>query len=179
MKRGSMGKFALCVPIALAFALPALVCADPIVFTEGVVEILSGTTTAGDIVACDFGITCDNTTPTSQWSDVLVFYNPENGPFVSDSSQDATDAYIYSNDTDLATFLANYNTGINGQDGLSSNVVFFNEDATGQCCTGLIGYSFNSPNTEPSAVPEPRALIPLGIILASLALFRKRFLPKH
>ncbi len=175
MKRGSMGRVARWwVPVALAFALPALVCADNI--SEGVVTSVGGTVTAGDVVICEFGITCDNTTLTSQWSDVFVFYDPANGPLVTDSSQDATVAYIYSKDTDLLTFLASYNTGLNGQNGLSDNVQFVNEDASGNVRYGE--FSFNSPDTE-SPVPEPRALLPLVMILSALALFRNRFLHKH
>lgn len=123
--------------------------ADP-TFEEGIVYSV-GTTTAGDVVICEPSVvSCSTGTPTSDWSDVLVFYNSDIGPFVADSSADANSVYVFSGDDTggtfggLANFLANYN-------GLSDNATSVTENPAG--LTDYSGaYFVDSPD---SAVPEP------------------------
>jgi hypothetical protein len=147
--------------------------ADPL-FTEGVVENGFGTVFAGDVIVCDFGATCNDSASISSWSDLLVFYKLENGPYVTDASGDANRAYIFSKDVDLSTFLANYNTDERGRNGLSANHSFINEDVNGLVNFGA--YQFNSPD---GAVPEPRyVFMPLLFLLGTLCISRYRFARK-
>jgi hypothetical protein len=145
---------------------PTITLADT--FDEGIVYDLGRITTAGDVVICETASPCDDTN-TSNWSDVLVFYNSANTPFVADSTQDANAAVVFSDSLtgtySLANFLANYG-GV-----LSSNHVLIVENPTGPTTYGG-GYVINSAET--TATPEPGSLLLLGSGLLGLAGFRRK-----
>ena len=131
---------------------------DP-TFDEGIVYSLGSTVTAGDVVICEAGTVCNDSTP-SNWSDVLVFYSSAIGPYIADSSGDADSATVFSDSNgSLATFLANYN-------GLSDNHVTITENPNG--LTDYSGtYFINSP--EGTAVPEPGSFMLMGSGLLGIA----------
>ena len=134
---------------------------DPQIF-EGIVNTGFGLVESGDVVICEFGASCVySLTNTSGWSDVLVFYDTQHGPFSSDVYGTADSAVMFSDDGtgfySLANFLAN-------TQGLSSNgLVGATEDAAGNWVYG--GYYGNSPE-----VPEPSSIALLGTALAGAAL---------
>jgi len=139
---------------------------DP-TFNEGVVNTGFGTVTAGDVIICESGTVCNDTTP-STWSDVLVFYSSGKSPFTPDASGDANVAFVFSDSNgSLATFLANTGNGTS----LSSNHVTIIENPTGLTAYGA--YSINSPET----VPEPGSLMLLGVGLLGLVGARRKVLP--
>lgn len=140
---------------------------------EGVVNTGFGTVAAGDVILCESGTVCNDTTP-STWSDVLVFYNSANSPFTPDATQDATLAFVFSDsDGSLATFLANTAGGTS----LSSNHVVITENPTGPttyCPTCINTYIVNSPE---NVVPEPGSLMLLGSgLLGMVGVFRRKLL---
>jgi hypothetical protein len=147
------------VPLGALADTPGIgATADP-TFDEGIAYSLGFTVTAGDVVICEAGTPCDDSTP-ANWSDVLVFYNSATGPFAADSSGDADSVYVFSDDNGtLALFLANYN-------GLSNNHVTITENPN-----GLTNYSeeylVNSP--EGTTVPEPGSFMLLGSGLLGMA----------
>lgn len=200
VSRSALAAFLICFVPAVAFAshvrrgsgsAPTLqdlqftpgsgISSDPFL-SVGTVESLLSTIYAGDVVVCDFGVKCNGSTPTSEWSDVLVFYNSSKGPYVTDGAKDANTAYIFSEGTGLATFLNQYDTGRRGRKGLSSDVVFLNEDASGEVKFGSYEFvgsvnliNVNSNFRLDTFVPEPSALIPLTLLLGGLVL-RRRYL---
>jgi hypothetical protein len=103
----ALSLLSLAPAVAPANTIPGFGGTDPVLI-EGIVNSNFGAVTSGDVVVCDFGLACTSTI-VANWSDVLVFYNSAYGPFVTDGgpSPDATLAYIFSDDTDLGTFLSN------------------------------------------------------------------------
>ena len=130
---------------------------DPQVFL-GTVLPLGSTVTAGDVVVCAFGASCTGT-PSANWIDVLVFYNPGNGPYVSDATGDATDVALFSTiDGSLTTFLSHYNTGSGGANDLSINFASINaSDAAGDFAYGE--YFFTAPRAAFPSRPASRFLL--------------------
>ena len=160
-------KFLIPFFVLACMIVPAAALADTATtFNEGVTYNLLSTVTAGDVVICESGVACTSSTPTSQWSDVLVFFNFTKGAFVPDSSFDANTAFVFSDSTTaLGYFLANYT-------GLSSNAQFINENPTGLTSYADGGYLINSPET--TATPEPGSLILLASGLLGMAGFLRR-----
>ena len=71
---------------------------DP-AYDEGIFYTVRAGTFAGDVILCEStALTCTAGTPTSEWSDVLVFFNSAKGPLVPDVRQDANSAYVFSDD---------------------------------------------------------------------------------
>ena len=152
--------------VLLGFLLTASMGLAGPIFNEGVaydlrvVESNPGlVTTAGDIVLCEpTVVSCSVSTPTSQWSDVLVFYNPTAGPFTPDSTLDANSAYVFSNDDTggpfggLANFLTTYVS-------LSANASAISENPSGPTIYADF-YTINS-----SDVPEPASW---GLMMSGL-----------
>lgn len=151
--------------------------------TAGTSESLFTKVNAGDVVLCEFGVVCNSSTPTSDWSDVLVFFNSATGPYVTDAARDANTARIFSSDVDLNAFIEKYDNHKAGHKGLSSDVVFLNEDGSGKTKYGLYDLSglsdpitlTNALTLDGAAVPEPDTLVPLGLLFAALA-FRKHYI---
>lgn len=138
-------------------------------FGEGVSYTLTSKVFAGAVVLCESGVTCNPSTPTSQWSDVLVFYNTN--PYAADYNFDANHAEVFSDSISsgsgsLASLLVNYQ-------GLYS--VFLSENPTGPTLwqpDSNDSYTVNS--SEAAAVPEPGSLLLLGSGLFGVALKLRR-----
>ena len=167
-------RFGILATVVLSVLLPQAARADlpgsglsgdPTV-DEGVVYDVA-LTTAGDVILCESTApSCDTTISTSEWSDVLVFFNSSTGPFVADDTNDANQYYVFSDDDTggtyggLANFLANYN-------GLSANATAIYENPTGP--TDYSGFEINSPETAP--VPEPNSSIFLALALGLMSIW--------
>lgn len=167
-------------PDALGANQPGAGTALESLLLAGTSESLFTIVKAGDVVFCDFGVICNSSTSTSDWSDVLVFYNSAKGPYVTDVAKDANTAGLFSS-TDLNAFIERYDNHKLGHKGLSSDVVFLNEDASGNIKYGPYDFGgladhITLTNTllDGVVVPEPDTLIPIGIFLATLA-FRRHY----
>lgn len=164
-------RFAIPVIVLACVLVPAAAFADSLpgdgattdpLLNEGVVYTLAtlglaGPVRAGDVVICESGVVCNASTPTSQWSDVLVFYNATNGAYIADTTLDTNTAQIFSGDDgSLGAFLSQYN-------GLSSNATFWSENPTGLTLVGTGGfYQVNSPEVTPVPEPGSGSLLLLG-----------------
>src|ERR1700722_13257026 len=63
---------------------------DP-TYDEGIVYTVGGGTFAGDVILCEStSLTCNASTPTSEWSDVLVFFNSVKGPYLPEAPETPT-----------------------------------------------------------------------------------------
>jgi len=167
----------LCVApvVALAGVIPGIGGSSDLFIPDATPTTGFGTVTAGDVIICGFGETCTGTS-TTDWSAVLVFYNPTNGPYVTDSSGDATFALVFgtldASPYNVTDFEANYDTGAGGADGLSSNYQIIAEsDTLGDWNYAAGGYTGLSPQT----VPEPTSFALLGTVLAGLCVARRKF----
>jgi len=165
------------VAILFGFLLTTSVGHANVILDEGVVydfRIINNNpsiaVTAGDLVLCESTVlSCSVSTPTSQWSDVVVFYSATKGPFTTDTTFDANTAYVFSDDDSngsfggLANFLANYGS-------LSANASFLSENPTGPTVYAS-AYTINS-----SEVPEPTsyALILSGFGALAAIRWRRR-----
>lgn len=151
--------------IAFLTAAVAPAFATTVTFEESTVYSLGTVAVAGDVVICEAtSPTCSTSTPTSFWSDVLVFYSSAKGPFIPDATQDADSAYVFSDDQTGGTFggLSNFLLNFGS---LSTNAVAIVENPTGLTSyTGSI--LINSP--EPATVPEPTSILLLGSGLVAL-----------
>jgi len=160
-KLASIGNVVWMSVVLVAFwLLPAMAYADsgdPLTFNEDTEYTLSPPfLIAGDVVICEVPSPCSLSMPTT-WSDVLVFYNSDKGPYVPDATEDANRAFVFSDDSgSLATFLAN-------STGLSSNHFAIAENPTG--LTSYSEFLINSPET----VPEPGTVTLLGAGLLGVA----------
>jgi hypothetical protein len=182
LKEEGMRKRAFLAVASLLCIAPVVAVGDIIPGTGGTSDLFIpdatpttgfGTVNAGDVIICGFSETCTGGS-TTDWSAVLVFYNPANGPYVTDSSADATYALVFgtldASPYNVADFEANYDTGVGGADGLSSNYQIIAEsDALGDWSYG--DYTGDSPQT----VPEPTNLTLLGAVLIGLSFARRKF----
>src|SRR3974377_1665690 len=136
-----LAAFWLLQAMAYADSVPSAGAGDPPRLKENTVDRWGPPLViAGDVVIWEAASPCSASMP-STWSDVLVFYNSDKGPYVPDATVDANTAFVFSDDHgSLATFLAN-------SSGLSSNTVVIVENPTG--LTSYLGeYLIKSTETE-------------------------------
>ena len=124
----------------------------------GSVISLSTLSTAGDIVLCDVGTTCNAMTPASDIAGVGVFYLSLTGPFTPDIGP--ADTVTLLGGTQLNFFLTDF------PGGFSPNAVFLDVNANGTA--SLDGFTFDT-TTSAVATPEPSILPLLALGLVALA----------
>jgi hypothetical protein len=157
----------LCLPLALAFLAPRAVLADSGKQVDvGQVVNLTSLATAGDVVLCDAGFTCNAMTPSKDIAGVGVFYLSSDGPYTPNIGP-ANEVTLLGG-SQLNYFLTDY------PGGFSPNADFLDVNASGKATVD--GFTFNTKSTV--STPEPSGLLMLSAGLLAMALASRRLSAK-